>query len=234
MRLATQLQRFFEGVVGIEEAPGLAVYRELYRVRLAEALRLDYPSVLQIVGDERFAELAEQYRRAYPSKHPSLRHYPRHFAALLERCEPARPELAELAALEWARVDVFDDPDETPLSLRELARVPPEELVAVPLQRIRALRVVPARFCVETQWRDPAAAAQRSSGATSALLVWRVLPNQVFHRRATAGELDWLHQLRAPTTLAALCARERSEPEPLVRRLQQFVHEGIVTKGGIG
>jgi hypothetical protein len=90
---------------------------------------------------------------------------------------------------------------------------------------------VPARFCVETAWRDPQATVGPAKCATSALVVWRVLPNRVYHRRLEPSELDWLHQLRVPTTLESLCKRDQGvAPSSLVQRLQLFVHDGIVER----
>ena len=235
MSYARQLRAFFDGVTGVAETSGLGVYRDMYRLRLTDALRTDFPRLVTSVGEERFAELAELYRRRHPSTTPSLRHYARHFSTFLFEVERARPHLAELAALEWARVDVCDERDEAALSMRDLGALSAPALMQLPLQRIAALRIVPARFAVEDLWQRPveqaAAPPRQVRQSQSAILVWRVLPNRVYHRRVDEGELEWLHLLRRATTLPELCARGEAPAGELVTRLQRLAHDGLVRRG---
>ncbi len=233
MSYARQLRAFFDGVTGVAETSGLGVYRDMYRLRLTDALRTDFPRLVTSVGEERFAELAELYRRRHPSTTPSLRHYARHLSSFLFEVEPTRPHLAELAALEWARVDVFDERDDAALSMRELGALSAPALMQLPLQRIAALRIVPARFAVEDLWQRPveqAAAPRQVRQSQSAIVVWRVLPNRVYHRRIEEGELEWLHLLRRATTLPELCGRGEAPASELVVRLQRLAHDGLVRR----
>jgi len=51
------------------------------------------------------------YLEVFPSKQPSVRHLGRALAEFLRRREDIPKCLADLAQLEWARVEVFDAPD---------------------------------------------------------------------------------------------------------------------------
>ena len=88
----------------------LDVYANMYFFRILDALRADYPKVLAVIGDEAFHDLATGYLLAHPSRHPSLRFVGAALPGFVaeHRLAKERPWLGELAALEWARVDVFE------------------------------------------------------------------------------------------------------------------------------
>lgn len=230
MSYAATLRGFFDAVVEDDEAPtdARAIYHDMYRVRLDEALAIDFPRLRQRLGDDGFATLAAAYRARYPSTTPSLRHYPRHLPRLVAERFPSEPALAELAALEWARVDVFDDGDEALLTGDTIAALTPDALVALPLRVITAHRLIATPHTVEAAWADPAADIGEARPGHRTLLVWRVLPNQVFHRRITNAERLWLRQLRRGTTLLALCEAQPAPPHELVARLQRFTADGLL------
>ena len=104
------------------------VYRNAYVARLAEILGEDYEQLHAYLGDQRFAKLVKAYIAANPSDQRSARWFGRHLPAFIRAGEPyaAHPEIAELADLEKALADVFDGPDAEPLTIEELASVPPE------------------------------------------------------------------------------------------------------------
>lgn len=230
MSYAGALRGFFDAVVENSAAPTdtRAIYHDMYRVRLDEALAVDFPRLRERIGGDRFAALAAAYRERYRSTTPSLRHYPRYLPRLVAEHFPAEPALAELAALEWARVDVFDDRDEALLGADALAALTPDALVTLPLRSIAAHRLVDASHTIDAAWQDPTAAIGKARAGHRTLLVWRVLPNQVFHRRITNEERLWLRHLRRGTTLLALCEAQPAPPHELVARLQRLTADGLL------
>lgn len=118
-------RRLFRFVTSPE--PGLSpleradVYRDAYVFRLCDVLRDDFPEVAALVGP-RFEPMAVEYAARHPPTHPSLRHYGARFPAFAAEHPLARrwPNLGELAALEWARVEVFDAPEVPLLVLADL------------------------------------------------------------------------------------------------------------------
>jgi hypothetical protein len=102
------------------------VYRDGYSFRLLDVLRDDFPEVAALVG-ERFEALVAEYAGRHPPTHPSLRHFGRRFAAFVAEHPLSRrwPQLGELAALEWARVEVFDAPEIPLLTLSDLDAIDP-------------------------------------------------------------------------------------------------------------
>jgi hypothetical protein len=191
----------------------LDVYANMYFFRILDVLRADYPKLAAVLGDDAFHDLATDYLQAHPSRHPSLRFVGAALPAFVAAHAVAerRPWLAELAALEWARVDVFDRADAAPLAREALAGLAPEDFAALRLAPVPACALVPAAFAVEDAWRglEASGALEPPGRAASghALLVWR-RGVVVHHRAVEAPERQALERvIQAPgTTFGALCA----------------------------
>src|SRR5512137_2036004 len=92
----------------------LGIYRNAYRLRLAEVLRTDYEVLHAYLGDELFDALAREYIAAHPSTFRNVRWFGGKLAECL-RSAPRfaeHPELADLAQFEWSLGQAFDAPDE--------------------------------------------------------------------------------------------------------------------------
>ena len=91
----------------------LDVYADMYFYRLRDCLAEDFPKLAELVGEARFHNLVTDYLLRHPSSHPSLRELGRRLPAFLADHAIAAefPVAADLARLEWARVDVFDERD---------------------------------------------------------------------------------------------------------------------------
>ncbi|MPQ86702.1 DUF2063 domain-containing protein [Pseudomonas sp. MAFF 730085] len=113
----------------LDVAAGLAIYHNAYVSRLQEVLQHDFGAIVYWLGDDEFALLAAAYVRRYPSAHYSLRWFGERFPAFIVEhlvAEQSAP-LAELARLEWAFTLAFDAPQGQPLSLDDMAQLPPED-----------------------------------------------------------------------------------------------------------
>lgn len=102
----------------------LAIYSEAYRARLVECLADDYPALKYALGDDTFEALCLRYIARYPSQSPNLNVFGQHMAAFCRTEE--RPHLlfaSDLAALEWAMVEVLHAPSVEKLDLATLAAV---------------------------------------------------------------------------------------------------------------
>lgn len=112
------------GGIGVQRR--LAIYHHAYRQRLVDTLRDSYGHTLLYMGDELFDEAARQHVEAHASTHSSLRDYGQHFDATLAACHPQAGELPELARLDIMLRHVFDGPGATPLTMADVAALPPE------------------------------------------------------------------------------------------------------------
>lgn len=127
----------------------LEIYCYGYRARLVDCLLDDYPVVAQTLGEARFETLCHGYIERHPSSSPSLNAFGRHLPAFLletdldASTDPRRNFLSELAALEWALVEVVHAQTPPPLDLGALQALPPEAWATAwfePSPAVRLLR----------------------------------------------------------------------------------------------
>jgi hypothetical protein len=203
----------------------VAVYAFMYRDRLREALEAQFPRLAELLGSDDFVDLAYAYVDAHPSRSPSLRFLGAELASWLDVHRPERPELAALAALEWARADIFDLLDERVLALDAIRAWPRDRFAELPLASIAAHRLLTVRAGTIALWRsienDESVVVQSTTdpdAETSSIervLVWRQ-GVAVFHRAIDADEEAALARVAAGTTLGQLCeplASKQSEAD---------------------
>jgi len=196
----------------------LDVYAGMYFVRIHDVLAEELARTVAALGAEAFHGLVTDYLAACPPGHPSLREVgarlPDFLAGHARAAE--RPWLAELARLERARLEVFDGPDATPVTIAALSTVPPEQFGALRLRLIPSHRLLENRFAVSETWRaeQPGDVPPRAEPET--LIVWR-RDVTVFHRAADADEARWLPRLARAggVVFGDLCA-ELAETRGLV------------------
>ena len=106
----------------------LAIYADGYRLRLLEALETDFPALHTLLGDSEFEMLGRAYIDAHPSQHFSVRYFAAQLPAFLAHAAPYcdTPIVSEMAAFEWALRNAFDAADSQPVTLTEMAIIPPE------------------------------------------------------------------------------------------------------------
>jgi hypothetical protein len=107
----------------------LDIYANAYVMRLAEALRSNYPAVQRALGDEDFDLMARGYLELYPSVHASIRWLGDSLATFLQDREPycRVPVLSELASFEWAIRHTLDAADADRLTVESLLSVPEQQ-----------------------------------------------------------------------------------------------------------
>jgi hypothetical protein len=185
----------------------LDIYAGMYRTRLLEVLREDFPRILAIVGDDTFTALGCRYLARVPSTRGSVRHLGHRFADFLAT-EPTTPAfLADLARLEWARVEVFDAADAAPLRLADLQSVPADAWPALKLRPIPACVVVESAWPVHRIWADaeggPLASHPEPEAAT--VRVWRE-DWSVSHAAMGGAEQRAFRALERGAPFAGICA----------------------------
>ncbi|HEV8268655.1 MAG TPA: DNA-binding domain-containing protein [Thermoanaerobaculia bacterium] len=160
----------------------VAIYQEMYLLRMAEALSSDYPILVRYLGDHAFSHLVADYVGAYPSRSYTLNRLGDHLPRFVETWgrKADRRFLAEIARLELALTESFDAPEETPPEIGDVGAVAaagdPERIRLVASASLRLVRVRRSTLDTFDALRDgneegPAAAPKR--GAVTA----------AFHRR---------------------------------------------------
>lgn len=121
----------------------LGTYYNAYRIRLIDALALDYSALENHLGRDAFENLTLDYLRRYPSRHPSIRWFGEHLPAYLQEFYSAEDAglVGELAQYEWAQASVFDAADSPALvQLEDMAGFPAEHWPALRFEFKPALR----------------------------------------------------------------------------------------------
>lgn len=127
----------------------LRIYREAYRLRLAGALAADYPALQALLGTETFADLAYAYVESRPPRHYSIRWAGAGLAEFLGE----RPDLADLAAFEWALSEAFDAEDVPPTDAAMLSAIPAGQWPGLRLSFHPSLRCVVLNHNAAELWQ---------------------------------------------------------------------------------
>jgi hypothetical protein len=130
-------------------------------------------------------------------------------AFLDAHASPERPWLADLARLEWARHDVFDAGDATPLTMDALRGLPPDQFASLPLALIPAHTRILTRYGIEALWQalsdgDEPPRPDPLETEDGAMLVWR-RHGDVVHRTLDAREAAALAEVAEGTSFGLVC-----------------------------
>ena len=217
------LDRPHDAFVGSPELPAgerVAIYARMVLHRQIDALRETFPKVVAALGDEAFFETAEAYVRAHPSEHPDLGQLGRKFAAFLDR-----GDLRDLAALEWARAEVFEAAFAEPLTGEQFGALARDPGVFM-LHRLRlvpALRLLALEHDVDQLWDGT---ARSCLPRPNHVVVWRT-GFEVFHARLNDDEVRALRLALVGAAVGDVCAAF-TEPQRAFEALQSWLGEGFI------
>jgi Putative DNA-binding domain len=110
----------------------LQLYNRQYWFRLLDCFYEDYPGLRAVLGDRKFSRLAQEYL----SECPSVSFTMRNLGQFLVRFIEAHPKLVapenqlafDMARLEWAHIEAFDNAAETPISADDMLDANPQTL----------------------------------------------------------------------------------------------------------
>lgn len=133
----------------------LNIYRNTFFLGLTKTLRLCYPVVRRLVGDDFFDGVAQLFITQHPPKAAYLDQYGSEFPDFLCSFLPAASlvYLADVARLEWAINCALHAPDIEPLDLSELAAIEPDDQSRLALVAHPSVRLLRADYPVGDIWR---------------------------------------------------------------------------------
>src|SRR6266851_5575279 len=169
--IAPAFVRLVRGCDDSDRKTRIRVYSDAYYLRLRDVLREDFPRVAALLGPERFEDAASGYLEVFPSEQPSVRHLGRSLAEFLRRREDIPKCLADLAELEWARVEVFDAPDAECATIEELAIIPPDAWPALRFSTIPAIQTLRLQYSAHQLWSH--SQSLEVPAAETSLRIWR-------------------------------------------------------------
>jgi hypothetical protein len=146
------------GARGVDGLARLEVYANAYFARIRDVLAECFPASAASLGEPVFDDLVTAYLLAHPPHHFSIRRVGDALPAFLASEDgglPFRrraPALADLAALECARLDAFDALDSPVVGREALAMLAPERWGALRLRFVPSLRLLRLAWPVEKVW----------------------------------------------------------------------------------
>lgn len=166
---------------GISTTLRLGIYRNTSASVMATALRLAFPAVRHLVGEEFFEGASLLFAAETPPRSAWLDAYGSDFPAFLGRSPHTAsvPYLADVARLEWLVNLILHAPETPPLDLTRLAALSETQLAQVRLVPRPEVRLARCEFPVDAIWRavlegdDRATAAIDLADAPVWLRVWR-------------------------------------------------------------
>ena len=129
-------------------AQRVEIYQRMYPLRMEEALGIDYPALQHFLGRRGFRELVRGYVAAFPSRSYTLNRLGDHLPAFVLTAIGRRHRgfCHDLARLELAMTEVFDEAETPALSAEAVAAMPPEKWPEVWLRPIAAFRLLALRY----------------------------------------------------------------------------------------
>ena len=215
----------------------LEIYNRQYWFRVLSALAEDFPALRAVVGARKFGELSIAYLSDHPSRSFSLRN----LGSKLVEWLGAHPKFAlrrhalavDVARIEWAFVEAFDNAENTPLTLEQIATLDGDSRLAVqPHVRLMALNYAADEVVLAMhngEKRQSSEAGVKHEGGEDEPMhlpklrrraVWVAAHRVdfcVYYRRMEREEFKTLEAIRAGSSLGAALEAAFSEsriPEP--------------------
>lgn len=213
----------------------VGVYHGMYLMRMEEALETDYPVIRYHLGDHQFGHLVREYVQRYPSTSYTLNHLgdhlPQFFLDESEWHEAAF--LRDLARLELAMTEVFDEEESSVLGSEELEAVPPEAWEEARLRPIPAFRLLAFKYAVIPNL--VAYHEDRPSPGPRRRATWVALYRRdysVLRLELSRAEYDLLRAIVDGTSLGEALATAASSKSPrqqakIFRWFRTWVSEGL-------
>lgn len=139
----------------VSAAARLGIYRNNVIGTLTRALRLSYPAIERLVGENFFAVAAQRFIAASPPCVADLNRYGEGFADFLASFEPAASVsyLADVARLEWAVNQVLHAPCVPPLAPETLCALPPARQAELRFRPHPTLSLLSLRYPAHAIWQ---------------------------------------------------------------------------------
>ncbi|MBA4044441.1 MAG: DUF2063 domain-containing protein [Erythrobacter sp.] len=209
------------------------VYRNNYRITLHNALRTTFTVIERLVGADFFAALANAFVERHPPHSPIMSQYGDAFPAFLDDFAPLSefPYLADVARVEYARVQAYHAADGARYELRDATAA--TAAFDRPSALHPSVHIIASAFPVHTIWLaqfgDDDLAQTQWLAETA--LVWRHGASEaVAVRPIDVRELALLSHCAAGgclTTLLASCPDEQ-DAASLITSFLQLAADGVL------
>jgi hypothetical protein len=206
----------------------LEIYNRQYWFRVRNCFYEDYPGLRAILGDKKFERLADAYLAKFPSQSYTLRNLGSGLVNFLE----ANPKLTsphsqlalDLARLEWAHTEAFDNEARPPLKIDDLIGLNPSKIrlqlqphltllklenevddFLIELKKNSGLRSEASNAMEQNHRHKKSRLAHGLKRKTNFLAVHRY-QDLVYYKRLEPGRFRLLSALQKGATLEKACA----------------------------
>jgi hypothetical protein len=189
----------------------MSIYNRGYHFRLLGALESVFERTRRALGEAEFERVGLAYLARHPSEHPAVERVGRHFAEFLSEHAPNNEALADLAALEWARLAALVAPD--PARILTASAVDPQTFPNSRLSFVPSLTVLSLSRAALSSFAAHGGAAPAPTEplpademrVKCAVAIWRQR-HAVKHE--VLGELECaaLERARSGATVSQFCA----------------------------
>lgn len=225
---------------GVDKTKRFAVYRNNVTISLLRALEANAPMIQSLMGEDMFKAIALGFVRACPPRSRRMALYGADLAAYVSNHEALQdyPYLADMAALEHARLVAYHSADATPLTAQAWQRFPLETVLRCPLTVHPAVQVVRSNYALWDLWHH-AVALRAGEIPTSELDLEQ--PQDVLITRPQwdiemlplpAGGADLIHLLQQGVPLETALAQQTTEETRAQALLTFIIQAHIITAIG--
>lgn len=218
----------------------LEIYNRQYWFRIKDCFYEDYPGLQAILGEDRFERLALAYLAQHPSESFTLRNLGRHLVEFLEKnprlTRPLPKPALDMARLEWAHIEAFDNEARPRLQVDTLLDADPTtiRLALQPHLTLLELGYELDEFLLKLKHGDglrseASNAMQMRRSSKHSRLKRHLKPKNIFlavhrhnetvyYKRLQPGQFRLLSAFRSGATLAEACEMLiDSSPEDLAK-----------------
>ena len=222
---------------GSDPAKRFDVYRNNVTSSLVDALADTFPVVQMLVGEEFFRAMARVFVQSSPPTSPMLVRYGASFADFVAGFAPAQslPYLADMARLEFARVQAYHAADAEPIEQAALlqAMSAPEQVAQLQLTLHPSLQVLRSAYAVVSLWAVHQSEHEveqiNPDGAQDALIVRSAWEVQIVLLPSGAAALVQALMAGSALGLAATTALEEDGKFDLSNSLALLLRLGAIT-----
>lgn len=213
------------------------VYRNNVAVSLTEALGAQFSAVSRLLGDEIFEMTARAFIDAHPPTSPLLFLYGDKFPAFLREFKQLQDlaYLADVAQLEWLWSQAYHAADQVPLTMEQLADIPPDKLGAVRFELHPSTGLMSSPFPAVSVWQtnvtdEEVRVIDLDQGGEDALVVRPALEVEV--RLIPPGTVELTTQLKRGASLgeAAEAAAATRHDFDLQLALSELLPSGAIVR----